>query len=174
MDIVTNYRGFRQDVEDSFKDLIQEFDLKLIEPYEGYYLLLGTKCVIRIAYDRGDISCQFKQISEPRDSPGYSVWAVYKFIWPLKEAADKSERTYDAKLQLVENANMVKNLKNVLNGDFSWLKDFLKKQEKENKMLDFILHLDYNNPIKQKFWAGDLSWQEDIEKYLDENNINLE
>ncbi len=96
MDIVTNYRGFRQDVDDSFKDLIEEFNLKVTEPYEGYFLLLGGKCIIRIAYDRGDISCQFKQVSEPRDDPGYSVWAVYKFLWPIKEAADKSERTYDA------------------------------------------------------------------------------
>lgn len=173
MDVVTNYRGFRQDVEDSFKDLIEEFDLKLVEPYEGYFLLSGTKCVIRIAYDRGDISCQFKQISEPRDSPGYSVWAVYKFLRPSQAAVDKSERIYDAKLQLVENSNMVTNLKNVLNGDFSWLKDFLKKQEKENKIVDFILHLDYHNPIASKFWRGDPSWQNDIEKYLMENKIEL-
>jgi hypothetical protein len=174
MDIVTNYRAFRQDIESSFKDLIQEFDLELIEPYEGYYLLLGAKCNIRITYDRGDISCQFKQISEPKDTPGYSIWAVYKFLCPLKEAADKSERTYNAKLQLVENSNMVKNLKNVLNGDFSWLKDFIKKQERENKISSFVIsNLNMDNPISKKFWSGDVSWQQDIEKYLHENNINL-
>lgn len=173
MDLLTNYRAFRQDIEDSFKDLIQEFHLKLVEPYEGYYLLLGTKCNIRFTYDRGDISCQFKQISEPRDSPGYSVWAVYKFLWPLKEAADKSERTYDAKLQLVQNSNMIKNMKNVLNGDFSWLKDFAKKQEREDKISLFIIDLSLDNPISKKFWGGDASWQQDIEKYLNENNISL-
>jgi hypothetical protein len=173
MDVVTNYRGFRQDIEDSFRDLIQEFDLKIVEPYEGYYLLLGSMCIIRITYDRGDISCQFKQISEFRDSPGYSVWAVYKFLWPDKEAAEKSDRIYDPKLQLIENSNMVKNMKNVFNGDFSWLNNFIKLEERDNKIFDFVMHFDCDNPIKKKIWDGDASWQEDIEKYLHDNNINL-
>lgn len=173
MDLLTNYPAFKRDIEDGFKDLITEFDLKLVELTEGSYLLKGIKCNIRFNYDRGDISCDFKQVSEYQNSPGYGVWAVYKFLFPLKEAAGKSERIYDARLQLVEYSGIVRNLKNVLSGDFSWLKGFVKEREKENKVLNFVLHLDYNNPIKKKFWAGDLSWQQDVEKYLTENNIIL-
>lgn len=173
MDLLTNYPDFKRDIEDSFKDLIQEFDLTLVELTEGCYLLKGPKCNIRITYDRGDITCDFKQISEYQNSPGYGVWAVCKFLYPLKAVSKKSERIYDAKLQLVENSNIVKDLRNVLNGDFSWLKDFVKGRERENKILNFILHLDYNHPISIKFWVGDLSWQQDVEKYLNDNHIIL-
>ncbi len=55
---------------------------------------------------------------------------------------------------------MVKNLKNILNGDFSWLKDFLKKQEREDKLSSFVIRkLGMDNPISKKFWGGDISWQ---------------
>lgn len=39
MDLLHNYPGFQQDIEVAFKDLIEEFDLKLTEPYEGSFLL---------------------------------------------------------------------------------------------------------------------------------------
>jgi hypothetical protein len=173
MDLLTNYPAFIQDIEDSFKDLIQEFHLKLLELHEGCYLLEGARCNIRFTYDRGDISCHFKQVSEYQDSPGYGVWAVYRFLYPLKEASNKTERVYDSKLQLIEYSDVVKKLKTVLAGDFSWLSNFVKKEEKENKTLNFILSLDSENPISKKFWSQDISWQQDIEKYLNENNISL-
>ncbi len=60
MDLITNYHGFKQDIESAFKNLIEEFNLKLTEPYEGEYLLTGKRCIIKITYDRGQIGCAFK------------------------------------------------------------------------------------------------------------------
>ena len=173
MDLLTNYPAFKKDILDSFESLIQEFDFKLLELHEGCYLLKGTHCNLRFTYDRGDINCDFKHANEYQDSPGYSVEAVYKFLFPLKEATGKSGRIYDAKLQLMGLSHTIEHLKNVLNGDFSWLNDFVNRRDRENRVFQFVLSLGYNNPIQQKLWAGDLSWQQDIQKYLDENNIIL-
>lgn len=173
MDLIINYPTFRQDIKDNFKDLIQEFDLKIIELHEGCYLLKGIKCNIRFTYDRGDISCHFKQVSDYQDSPGYNVWAVFKHLYPSKEVSDNTKESYDAKLQLLEYSNIVKDLKSVLNGNFWWLGDFLQKEKRANKLLNYVLSLDSENFISKKFWSGDISWQQDIEKYVNQNNINL-
>ena len=171
IDILTEYPVFKQDIEDSFKDLIKEFEVKLLELHRGCYLLEGEKCSIRFTYDRGDVSCHFKQPSEYKDSPGYNVWAVSKFLYSTKES---SKIIFDARSQLFEYLDIIQSkLKNVLRGDFSWLTDFTKEKERENKILDFVLGLDNDNLIKKKFWKGDLSWQEDIDRYLNENNIKL-
>jgi hypothetical protein len=174
MDLLINYPEFKQEIEHSFHDLIIMFNLNLKELHEGSYLLEGLKCNIRFTYDRGDIFCDFKQPHEYQDSPGYGVWAVYKFLDPQKELIEKSERIYDTKLQLRYFSNLIQNnLENVLKGDFSWLKDFLKERERRNKMLNIALHLDRENPIAKKFWKGDQTWQNDIEEYVKENKINL-
>jgi len=174
MDLLITYPNFKRDIEYAFHDLIEEFHLKLLELGEGSYLLKGTTCNIRFGYDRGDTVCQFKQVTESYSSPGYSVLAVFKSLCPTKEASNKHERIYDARLQLLEYANMVRNLKSVLNGDFSWLKEFIEKQEREDKLSLFVVSkLDMNNPISKKFWSGDMSWQQDLESYLRENNLSL-
>lgn len=174
MDLLITYPNFKRDIEEAFQDLIEQFRLKLLELHEGSYLLKGAACNIKFGYDRGDTVCQFKQVAESYDTPGYSVLAVFKFLSPSKEAFSKHERIYDPRLQLIEYANMVRDLKNVLNGDFSWLKDFIERQEREDKLSLFVIgNLSMDNPILKKFWSGDISWKQDIENYLRENNLSL-
>ncbi|WP_426671839.1 hypothetical protein ACPPVU_11435 [Mucilaginibacter sp. McL0603] len=174
MDLIINYRGFDNDIRNSFKDLIVEFHLELMELSEGSYLLKGESCNLRFTYDRGDIACDLKQPFDIEDSPGYNIWQVYRFLYPDKSKLEHKERLYDKKLQLLEHAEIIQeNLKDVLSGNFSWLNKFMEDKKKEDKIFSIAFDLDYEHPIKIKLRQGDLTWRDDIEKYLIANNIVL-
>ena len=174
MDLIINYPGFDTDIRNTFKDLIEEFHLELIELSEGSYLLSGELCNIRFTYDRGDIACDFKQPFDKKDCQGYSIWQVYRFLYPTKSSSEYTERVYDAKQQLFECADMIKkNLKIILNGDFAWLGDFLANKKREDKIFSIAFNLRYDHPIREKLRTGDLTWCDDIEKYIAEKHIKI-
>ncbi|MDF2432688.1 MAG: hypothetical protein JWP44_2319 [Mucilaginibacter sp.] len=176
MDLLTNYSGFKEDIETAFKDLINEFDLTLTEPYVGSFLLKGPKCDITLYYDRGVISCAFKQITDKELDPAYEVWPVYRYLYHIEQLGkrDDSADWGSPKQQLVESSNIIQTkLKNILIGDFSWLDGYLKKEKREGQLTLFVFDLDQNHPFKIKFWKGDPSWRADVEKYLLDNNIVL-
>jgi len=173
MDPLTNYHGFKEDIETVFKDLISEFDLKLIEPSEGLFLLRGEKCDLKFTYDRGDLVCSFKQPGDYIFNPGYQVWPVYRYLYPVKETAVKFTNGDwgTPKQQLSGYSKVIQDhLKNILEGDFSWLVDYSMKVNEESRLTMFVFSLDRNHPISKKFWSGDNSWKVDAENYLKQTN----
>lgn len=167
MDALINYPEFEQDIKDAFKELMIEFTLTLLKLSDASYLLKGEKCNIRFNYDRGDVFCDFKQPHEDFSRPGYGVFEVSSFLNP----DEIIERVYDPRLQLSEYSRVIKlRLKNVLNGDFSWLRDL----SMLNKTISFALkNFNYYNPIRVKMRAGDKTWKIDVENYLNEHKIIL-
>jgi hypothetical protein len=108
------------------------------------------------------------------DPYGDGVFPILKYLSPKDETFYK-EKLYDPRLILLEYAEILRTkLKNVIQGDFSWLSGFLKEEERTNKMIGFIWNqADKNSSIYIKFKNGDISWQKDLEEYLLKNNITL-
>jgi hypothetical protein len=173
MDNLINYTGFRQDIEAGFSDLIRDFNLEIITPYEGCYILHGEKCNIKFVYDRGDLDCGFLQISDSIYQPSYHVGLVCKYLYPQKEPTINDSINRDNKTKISGYAKIITlKLQNVLGGDFTWLADFLTEQNRINKLYAFAFkNFDGNNPILKKFWSNDESWQDDLKNYLKQNNI---
>jgi len=175
MDLLRNYRDFTKDIFDGFQSLRNEFDMRLITPSEGLYVLHNDKCGIKFTYDRGDVSCAFLRRSDSLYDYGYLVGSVFRYLHPDKIHDNDSVREYDRRKQIFDYAKVINDhLKNVLEGDFTWLDGFLKNQDEWNKPLDFVLrNLPYEHPISKKLWSGDQSWRNDLQQYLNQNNIKI-
>ena len=176
MDLLRNYPEFREDIEIEFHDLMSEFNLKLISPFEGCYLLIGEKCKIKFTYDRGDVSCNFLQILDLPYDRGYNIPLVYRYLYPDDQHNNGiEERVFVVKTEIKNLSSLVNNkLKRVLNGDFTWLEGFNKEMGQEDKLSLFVLfQLDVNNPIRRKFRNGDYTWRNELVEYLKKNNISL-
>ncbi|WP_439698120.1 hypothetical protein ACFGVS_07640 [Mucilaginibacter sp. AW1-7] len=171
MDNLIDYADFKKDIANGFSELISEFDLELILIRNGLYILRGKNCILKFTFDRGDVFCEFKKTSDDIHTLGYGVFPVLKFL----HSAVKINISYDPGLQLLEYAKVIsEHLKNVLNGDFSWLNEFLNSESELNKIMGYILeNLSYHHPISKKMRSGDESWKQDFQKYIQENNIEL-
>ncbi|MDB4923615.1 hypothetical protein [Mucilaginibacter sp.] len=171
---MTVNRDFEQSIQIYFQDLIEEFNLELIKPYENAdtFLLKGEKCDIEFSYDRGETGCAFIPKTSQQFNPGYRVDFVYKFLYPFGGFSDMAESTYDQKKQLSWYASIIQNdLKNVLKGDFSWLNDYITKKDMHGYLTALALCLASNHPIHKKFVVGDPTWMADAEKYAIDNNF---
>lgn len=132
--------------------------------------------MISFNYDRGSIGCAFNQITDKQINPGYQVWSVYRYLYDIAQSANQNGNADwgSPKTQLEQCSNIIQTkLKYILNGNFSWLNDYLKKQKREAQLSLFVLDLNRDHPFHKKFWAGDLSWMTDAEKYVRDNNITL-
>lgn len=166
---------FEQNIQIYFKDLIEEFNLQLVRPYENAdaFLLKGEKCDILFGYDRGETGCHFIPKTGQQFNPGYRVDLVYKFLYPSGGISDMGTSDYyDPKVQLSWYASIIQNdLKNVLNGDFTWLNDYIIKKDMHGYLTALALCLDNNHPIHKKFVNGDPTWWADAKKYAVDNNF---
>lgn len=116
---------FKIDIEDYFKNLINEFSLVLANPFEGTFTLRGSKCSLIFNYDRGETYCAFKP-TMTESSTTYPVDFVYKFLHPDKLLSNRSvDDYYNPQLRLTDFANMIESgMKQILNGDFSWVESY--------------------------------------------------
>lgn len=171
---MANSFDFGQSIRFHFKDLITEFNLRFDKPYADgdAFLLEGEKCDLRFTYDRGETGCAFKQKNQ-RFNPGYQVDFVCQFLHPFDRISD--ERTtdyYNPDLVLAWYASIIQNdLKNVLQGDFSWLNDYILKKDMHRYLGFLALSLEYDHPIHRKFIKGDATWYADAENYAFDNNL---
>jgi hypothetical protein len=172
MGLLGNYQSFKEDIETTFKELIAEFHLELTEPYDGTFLLTGEKCIIRIIYDRGELGCMFKEISDEEINPGYEVWSVYRLLYPTREPVLKQSNGDwgPPKEILTAYSEIIQSeFTNILNGDFSWVPDYGIDQNKEARLMVFVLGLERTHPIFKKFLSGDTTWRIDAENHLAQN-----
>jgi len=129
---------------------------------------------LKFSYDRGDIGCAFKQHIEANNQ--YMVSSVYKFLYPeqVYTEGNEQENAWDSKVQLSRYSKIINaKLKNILNGDFSWINEYLKKDKRNGQLSLFVLGLGSEHPITKKFFGGDRSWESDAEQYIALNNIIL-
>jgi hypothetical protein len=197
MDVLYNYPEFVNDIKEAFEDLIIEFDLNFEQIYEGRYILKGKYTVLVFNYDRGDIFCEIRPLvdepiikrtkifglfetkstthKETYNTIGCSIYGVFRYIYPSDSFLEGKERIYNPKLQLVESAKLISaKLRHIMGGDFSWLPGYLEKTDHTDKLLKYVLsNLNYEHPIKKKFWSGDITWERDVEDHLKENQITL-
>jgi hypothetical protein len=171
MDLIRNYPEFEQDITDAFKDVISKFKFKLTEIDKGLWELNNGKITIMFSFDRGDIFCFIRKLDDIRNRT-YLLMSVYRFLYK-NDTLDISWK--EAKVQLKNLAIIADTkLNEVLLGDFSWVDSFEKEQNKLSKKIQYVSNkMDKNHPIYIKFEDDDSSWFDDLEKYITENNIEL-
>lgn len=171
---MANNFDFAQSIQLHFKDLISEFNLRLVKPYGGddHFLLEGEKCDLRFIYDRGETCCAFEQKNQKLNH-GYQVDFVCRFLHPFDRISDEgTSNYYDAKIQLSWYASIIQNdLKNVIQGDFSWLNEYIKKKDMHGFLISLTFSLEKGHPLRKKFDRNDETWQPDAEKYAFDNNF---
>lgn len=175
MDVITNYPEFARDIKASFEELTSDYNFVLFEVYDGCYELRNLKCILRFTYDRGDISCNIKNPFSKYNQFGYAVYSVFRYIFPNENPKIENESDYDPRLQLFNYSKIIKKyLIKIVNGDFSWVEGYLVEQKRFGNKIKFIREqLEHNNPIKEKFLNGDISWQKDLDNYLEKHGIKL-
>jgi hypothetical protein len=173
MDIIANYPEFSNDIKEAFFLLIKEYDLIFFEVYEGCYELQNPNFSLRFPYDRGYVNCNIKA-PQLENQFGYSIYSVLAYLFP-ETTLNQGNTLNEPRHQLFEYANTIGNkLKSAFKGNFSWMSGYLKEQENESKMIEFLWEeLEASNPIFIKFKAGDVSWKKDLEGYLSKKGIVL-
>ncbi|HMH33196.1 MAG TPA: hypothetical protein VK543_09220 [Puia sp.] len=173
MDTTINYSGFDRDINEAFAPIIQEFSFGFNKIYEGCYELGNSKCILRFTFDRGDVACNIRKVGSP-ELTEEGVFPILSYLFPEFNDSD-DEKIYDARLQLFKYAEIIASkLKNVIQGDFSWLKGYIEEKNKFEKLIHFVWNdLDKNSSIYKKFAAGDVAWIKDLKEFLQKNDINL-
>jgi hypothetical protein len=171
-DTTMNYSGFDRDIKDAFNEIIIEFRFTFYRIWNGCYELRNSYCILRFNFDRGDVSCSIRPVSS--EVFGEGIIPIVRYLFPNDYSID-AHKIYDPRDQLFEYAIIIREkLANVIQGDFSWLEEFLKNEDRIRKMTGYIWDkLEKNDPIYIKFTKGDQTWQSDLEAYLLQNNIQL-
>jgi hypothetical protein len=176
-ELMHSYPDFPKDVLGIFADLIKEYDLK--PKVDGIYSVdLENKfCKINLNMDRYDLQVL---LSKKNDEITFGVYRVALNLCPENSTLQNFPKTEygdkNATRKLISfYADVIRNcLSTVLNGDFSWYDRIKEADSYESKLIAVVHRLEFKNPIQQKFWKGDKTWRQDIEKYIKDNNITLD
>lgn len=157
--------NFYVDIQSGYSDLINQFNFIVIDEKGGYLVSLSNeKCIIELHDTEDGVEIT---IINPLDSEKYRPnlifeclgndirlpWSNLLFDNPVDEYKSESDV-------------LIKNLSNVLNGDFSWSKKYNELQEEEKKLVAAVMKLSSENPIKKSFRKQSLTWKEDARKML--------
>lgn len=169
------YNDFFTETKIAFKSIIDKYNplisIKKNEDADVYQIIFDFQhCRLILGFDHQDLQSRFVNPSFPNIE--YHVFDVLEIINPNYEMKIRGEKKpgFSDFFETLENLSYVINkyLYIVVEGDFSWHEIYMKKKEKEKKILKKLWSLDYNDPIYQKFTKGDLSWISDLSNYTEE------
>lgn len=174
-----SYKEFPTDVLNVFESIIKTHNLSL-ETREDYYVGLSNRHVeISFSFDRGDL---YSEIRRRDDDFVFAIYQVYKHIYGcvaevnyVRSKIGRRQLGYP-KTDLVWFAKLFENeLSSILIGNFDWYEELRTEIEYEKQLVAVVLgpHLPHPNPISNKFWNGDPKWKEDVEKFIEEEKIEL-
>jgi hypothetical protein len=174
-----SYKEFPNDVLNAFETIIKTHDLA-VEMREDYYVGLSNRHVeVSFSFDRGDL---YSEIRKSNDDFTFAIFQVYKHLCGVK--ADENYQSAKIgrkqlgypKTDLLWFAKLFENeLSSILTGNFDWYEELRTEKEYEKQLVAVVLgpHLPHPNPISKKFWNGDPTWREDVEKFIKEEKIEL-
>ena len=167
------------DVLNAFETVIKTHNLS-VEKREDYYVGLSNRHVeISFSFDRGDL---YSEIGKRSDDFTFAIYQVYKHLYG-SAAEDNYKRSKIGgkqlgypKTDLAWFAKLFENeLSAILTGNFDWYEKLRTEKEYEKQLVAVLLgpNLPHPNPISNKFWKGDPTWREDVEKFIKEEKIEL-
>jgi hypothetical protein len=156
---------FFEQVRSVFMDMAEKFSFSIVNRYEHVVELMNSNCTITFSYGRGETGCTFSDPKSGKETK-YHAYLVYKKLYPTDDVF-KDAPVYAPVSEMLGYYNelLVNRLQAVLLGDFSWSNDMDSENEMERKIKFVINNFPVDHPIKQKFWNGDLSWQQDLEDH---------
>jgi len=175
-----SYKEFPEDVLSAFETIIKAHNL-IIKKREDFYIGLSNQYVeIKFSFDKGTLYSELRKIDDDFTFPIISVFShLYKIQadeWFRNVKMIQKNMSYP-KYYLVEYAKLFENeLASILTGNFSWYSALRAELEYERKLTAILLgpQIDYNHPISQKFWKGDVTWKQDLAHFIKEHGIELD
>lgn len=174
-----SYKEFPLDVESAFEKLIKAHNLS-VEKREDYYVGLSNRhVIIDFSFDKGTL---YSELRKSGDNFSFSIYQVYEHLYgsALKNYFERLKIGEDElgypKSDLIGYAKLFENeLSSILNGNFEWYEELRTELEYEKQLVGVVLgpHLPHPNPISKKFWNGDPTWKEDVEKFIKEEKIEI-
>ncbi len=174
-----SYQEFPEDVLNAFEAVIQLHKLT-VEKREDYYVGLSNKFVeINFSFDRGDL---YAELRKKNDDFTFAIYQIYKHLYGsiaeenYQNSKIKERKFGYPKTDLVWFAKLFENeLSSILIGNFEWYEALRSAQEYEKQLVAVVLgpHLLHPNAIRAKFWNGDPTWRQDIEKFIKDEGIEL-
>lgn len=174
-----SYQEFPEDVLNAFEAVIQLHKLT-VEKREDHYVGLSNEFVeINFSFDRGDL---YAELSKKNDDFTFAIYQIYKHLYgSIAEENYQNSKIVEKKLgypktELVWFAQLFENeLSSILMGNFEWYEAVRSAQEYERQLVAVVLgpHLPHPNDISVKFWNGDPTWRQDIEKFIKDEGIEL-
>jgi hypothetical protein len=186
IELMHSYPDFPNDVIGAFKNLTLKYNLQ--PTVNGICSVNFDNIFCRLNYNMDRYNLQgliFRKngiILKKTDNHSFGISTIANLLSPNHKLFESYPKTAygdkkSIKLLLIWYADLINQcLPTVLNGDFSWYDKQKNDELYEKKLIGLVLghHFDYNHPISKKFWAGDNTWRQDIEKFIKENNIKLE
>ncbi len=169
-----SYKEFPEDVLTAFEIIIKMHKLS-VEIREDYYVGLSNGHVeISFSFDKGDL---YSEICRKNDDYSFAIYQVYKHLYG-NMAEDNYQRSNIGgkqlgypKTDLVWFAKLFENeLSSILIGNFEWYQELRTEKEYEKQLVAVVLgpHLPHPNPMSKKYWSGDPTWRQDVEKFIKE------
>jgi len=163
------YKEFFEDVKTAFLGLVNIENANLKNFTDGDFgnyavEIIFEKSKILLDLDRMNLQVNFVNL---RDSKRYNVEDVLQVLYPelkLKHSAKSKPQTrqYIIEHLILTEYLIEKYLLNVVKGDFEWSEQYVYFKKKQAGMVRRVMQLDYKDPIFQKFFNGDKTWEQDL------------
>ena len=124
----------------------------------------------------------YAELSKKNDDFTFAIYQIYKHLYGsiaevnYQNSKIKERKFGYPKTDLVWFAKLFENeLSSILIGNFEWYEALRSAQEYEKQLVAVVLgpHLPHPNAISAKFWNGDPTWRQDIEKFIKDEGIEL-
>lgn len=186
IELMHSYSEFPNDAIEAFQNLINKYNLRPTVHGICSIIFDNKFCRLNFNMDRYDLQGQLfrKQVSPYKeiDEFSFSISAIANLLCPDHNLADTFPKTTYGDKKSIRHflfwyANLIEGcLTTVLSGNFNWYDKLKKDNLYQRKLIGVMLgkHIDYEHPISKKFRSGDNSWRQDIEKFIRDNDIQLE
>jgi hypothetical protein len=185
-ELMHSYPDFPRDAIEAFHNLTGKYKLK--PKAEGICSIDfdNPHCRLNFNMDRYDLQgVLFRKhgwITKKIDDFPVNIVVVANLLTPNHPFADTYPKTTYGDTHAIRQllfwyAELIENcLSTVLNGDFSWYEKQKNADLYQRKLVGVVLgkHMDREHPISKKFWSGDKTWKQDVEKFIQDNHIQLE
>ena len=157
------YSSYTEDVVGAFGKLFETHGMQIVEADDSNVYAKSSKCGISLGVEFEDLIISFiNPVTEQGFIPSYILECVHRgtaeLDWPtFEDETDKASPTIKALLQLYPSF-IEEHFKFILDGDFSWEKQYLSFLEKKRFLNREVYELPDDHPIKQKFWDNDQNW----------------
>ena len=164
-----SYKEFPKEVLSAFSDLIVKHQLNIEIEQDNQVELRNESVILKFSFDRGEF---FADLRKSGKDYTFALWQIINYL-DLEVWNKEKSKDYPGGLLRLYAKTLDHELSSVFSGNFPWYEGLKAQKQYESSLMRIFWKLDKEHPIRQKFWKGDKTWKEDMEAYVEENEIQL-